>query len=272
MLSSSTGTFLGTGTVLTQNNFIVQVRNPPRPPARENEITVEVDTETSSTDEQIGRTTLPEGREEVDGEEWLREEEEEQNKLQRQWQKEEEKVRVKKGRGSRKSGGRDPLCQSFTVNETGAFLTSFDVYFASKDPNAKLTVQLRTMELGTPTQNLVQDFCEITVNPDYINVSNDASVPTTFRFQSPVYLPPDEEFALVFISASTDKYTMWCATMGEKSVKTTQLPDVQNVVVSKQYLGGSLFKSQNGTIWTASQNQDLAFKLRKAQVCWRWYC
>ena len=29
MLSSSSGTFLGTGTVLTQNNFIVQVRNPP---------------------------------------------------------------------------------------------------------------------------------------------------------------------------------------------------------------------------------------------------
>ena len=51
---------------------------------------------------------------------------------------------------------------------------------------------------------------------------------------------------------------------GEKSIKTTQLPDVQNVVVSKQDTGGSLFKSQNGTIWTACQNQDLTFKLRKA--------
>ena len=66
-----------------------------------------------------------------------------------------------RGRGERKSGGRDPLCQSFTVNETGAFLTSFDVYFASKDPNAKLTVQLRTMELGVPTENLVQDFVKL---------------------------------------------------------------------------------------------------------------
>ena len=28
--------------------------------------------------------------------------------------------------------------------------------------------------------------------------------------------------------------------------------------------GGSLFKSQNGTIWTPTQNQDLTFKLRKA--------
>ena len=57
---------------------------------------------------------------------------------------------------------------------------------------------------------------------------------------------------------------MWVATMGQKTVRTTNLPDVQNVVVSKQYIGGSLFKSQNGTIWTASQYQDLTFKLRKA--------
>ncbi|GIS08927.1 MAG: hypothetical protein CM15mP113_0570 [Pseudomonadota bacterium] len=35
-------------------------------------------------------------------------------------------------------------------------------------------------------------------------------------------------------------------------------------VVSKQYIGGSLFKSQNGTIWTPSQYEDLTFKLRKA--------
>mgnify|MGYP007000238866 len=58
-----------------------------------------------------------------------------------------------KGKSWKKSGGRDPLCQSFTVDETGAFLTSFDVYFASKDPNAKLTVQLRTMGFGAPTEN-----------------------------------------------------------------------------------------------------------------------
>ena len=57
---------------------------------------------------------------------------------------------------------------------------------------------------------------------------------------------------------------MWVATMGQKTVGTTNLPDVENVVVSKQYIGGSLFKSQNGTIWTASQYQDLTFKLRKA--------
>ena len=46
-----------------------------------------------------------------------------------------------------KAPHRDPLAQSFRVDETGAFLTSFDVYFASKDPNAKVFVELEHMEL-----------------------------------------------------------------------------------------------------------------------------
>ena len=107
----------------------------------------------------------------------------------------------------------------------------------------------------------MQDYAAITLNPSEINVSDDASVPTTIRFTSPIYLEGGEMYSLVFLCPSSDKYEMWVATMGEKSVKTTQLPDVQNVVVSKQYLGGSLYKSQNGTIWTPSQNQDLTLSL-----------
>ena len=230
--SSASGTYLGTGTVLTQQNNVVQVRNPPRPPQRENEIEVRTADEVQRS-EQIVRTF---GR-----------------RRRRNW------------RRRRRRGRRDPLAQSFTVDGSGAFLTSFDVYFAQKDETAKLTVQLATVELGIPTINLVQDFTEVVLDPKDINISGDASVPTTIRFPSPVFLPPDEEYALIFLCPQSDKYEMWVSTMGQKSIKTTQLPDVQNVIVSKQYIGGSLFKSQNGTIWTPSQNQDLTFKLRKAK-------
>jgi len=170
----------------------------------------------------------------------------------------------KEERRKYKAPHRDPLAQSFTVDETGAFLTSFDVFFKSKDERAKLFVELRYVELGTPTKYLVQDYAQIAVNPNNINVSDDASVATTLSFPSPIYLEPEKEYALVFLAPSSDKYEMWVATMGQKTVGTTNLPDVENVVVSKQYIGGSLFKSQNGTIWTASQYQDLTFKLRKA--------
>ena len=232
--SSASGTYLGTGTVLTQQNNVVQLRNPPRPPQRENEVEVRTSTETTRS-EQLVRT-FARGR-----------------RRRRNW------------RRRRRRGRRDPLAQSFTVDGSGAFLTSFDVYFASKDDTAKLTVQLATVELGIPTINLVQDFTEVVLNPEDINISSDASIPTTIRFPSPVFLPPDEEYALIFLCPQSDKYEMWVSTMGQKSIRTTQLPDVQNVIVSKQYIGGSLFKSQNGTIWTPSQNQDLTFKLRKAK-------
>ena len=167
-----------------------------------------------------------------------------------------------------KAPHRDPLAQSFTVDGRGAFLTSFDLYFATKDPGAKIYVELRTVELGTPTSFLVQDFTQVALNPENINI-NEANpfepVPTRVRFPSPVYLEADTEYAIVILSPASDGYEMWTATMGKKTVRTQNLPDVQNVVVTKQYIGGSLFKSQNGTIWTPSQYQDLTFKLYKAK-------
>tara|TARA_B100000003_G_scaffold207776_1_gene226204 strand:+ start:17691 stop:25220 length:7530 start_codon:yes stop_codon:yes gene_type:complete len=168
-----------------------------------------------------------------------------------------------------KAPHRDPLAQSFTVDDgSGIFLTSFDLYFARKDPAAKVFVELRTVELGTPTQYLVQDYTQVALNPNDINVTPEGSlnpVPTRVRFESPVYLEAGTEYAIVILSPASDNYEMWVATMGQKTVTTSNVPDVQEVVVSKQYIGGSLFKSQNGTIWTASQYQDLTFKLYKAQ-------
>ena len=167
-----------------------------------------------------------------------------------------------------KAPHRDPLAQSFTVDGKGIFLTSFDLYFATKDPGAKIYVELRTVELGTPTSFLVQDYTQVALNPENINI-NEANpfepVPTRVRFPSPVYLEGGKEYAIVILSPASDGYEMWTATMGKKTVRTQNLPDVQNVVVTKQYIGGSLFKSQNGTIWTPSQYQDLTFKLYKAK-------
>ena len=167
-----------------------------------------------------------------------------------------------------KAPHRDPLAQSFTVDGKGIFLTSFDLYFATKDPGAKIYVELRTVELGTPTSFLVQDFTQVALSPENINI-NEANpfepVPTRVRFPSPVYLEGGKEYAIVILSPASDGYEMWTATMGKKTVRTQNLPDVQNVVVTKQYIGGSLFKSQNGTIWTPSQYQDLTFKIYKAK-------
>jgi len=163
-----------------------------------------------------------------------------------------------------RGGGKDPLAQSFTVDETGAFLTSVDLYFANKDENEKCYVQIRTVELGTPTSQIVQDYAQVELFPDQITTSTDASVATNVKFPSPVYLQPNTEYAIVILSPNSDQYELWAARMGEKTVNTQSLPNAESVLVTRQYIGGSLFKSQNGTIWTASQFEDLKFKLYKA--------
>ena len=118
--------------------------------------------------------------------------------------------------------------------------------------------------MGTPTNQLVTEYSQVTLEPKDIQTSTDASVPTTITFPSPVYLEPDREYCFVLLAPTTDEYEVWIARMGEKTVNAATLPDAESVVVTKQYVGGSLFKSQNGTIWTASQFEDLKFDLYKA--------
>ena len=164
----------------------------------------------------------------------------------------------------RRRGGKDPLAQSFTVDETGAFLTSVDLFFSNKDESEKVTVEVRTVELGTPTNELVDDFSRVTLEPSQVNTSSDGTVATNVKFPSPIYLEPNTEYAVVILAPTTNQYEHWIARMGERTINTTTLPNAESVLVTKQYVGGSLFKSQNGTIWTASQFEDLKFKLYKA--------
>jgi hypothetical protein len=158
----------------------------------------------------------------------------------------------------------DPLAQSFLVEDEGAFITSVDVFFGNKDPgNIPVEVQIRTMELGTPTTTLVSPDARVLVKPSEITTSRDGTVATNIKFPSPIYLEPNLEYALVLL-ADTDQYEVWIAEMGQKTVNASQLPAATGVVYSAQYSLGSLFKSQNGSIWNASQYEDMTFKLYRA--------
>lgn len=172
----------------------------------------------------------------------------------------------------------DPLAQSFTVSGTsdpsfgntpnedsnGAYLTAVDLFFYKKDPgNAPITVEIRTMQLGTPTRTIVGN--PVTLNPSNINLSTAATVATRVTFKEPIFLEPNQEYALVLLAPQSDQYEVWIAEMGEKTIETKDLPNSQAVRYSTQFAIGSLFKSQNGSIWTANQYQDLKFKLYKAR-------
>ena len=91
----------------------------------------------------------------------------------------------------------DPLAQTFRVDETtGVFITSVDVFMQTKDEELPLTLQVRTVETGLPTSKILP-FSVVVLDPSEVNVSEDASIPTTFTFESPIYLTGEQEYALV---------------------------------------------------------------------------
>jgi len=171
----------------------------------------------------------------------------------------------------------DPLAQSFSVggnistpdlngqndDANGVFLTAVDLFFANKPSgNDPVRIEVRTVELGTPTRTIIGN--PVTLRPGDVNVSTNGETATRVTFDYPIFLAPGQEYAIVAVASTTDEYELWIAEMGEKTVNTQSLPDAESVVYSKQFALGSLFKSQNGSIWTANQYQDLKFKLYKA--------
>lgn len=169
---------------------------------------------------------------------------------------------------SRPPRRRDPLAQSFFVeDETGVFLTGVDVFFETKDDDIPVTLQLRTMIAGVPS-NVIIPFSEITLEPERINVSADGSVATRFTFSSPVYLSgtqeqsvrvnesPNSEYSIVLLSDSPN-YRVFISRLGELDIQT-------GTRISTQPTLGSLFKSQNGSTWTPSQYEDLKYNIYRA--------
>ena len=156
----------------------------------------------------------------------------------------------------RQVGWYDPVAQSIMIDvKGGAFITSVDVYFQSKSETVPAQCQIRTMKNGYPSTTILP-FGKCTVEPENVQISEDASLPTKFTFPSPVYLQQDIEYCFV-IMANTQDYHIWLSHMGDPEVGGSRM-------ISDQPYAGVLFKSQNASTWTASQMEDLKFTVRRA--------
>ena len=83
-----------------------------------------------------------------------------------------------------------------------------------------------------------------------------STTPTNFKFDYPVYLQNDTEYALVLETDSID-YLVWASKLGETEIATS-------TTVTTQPALGSLFKSQNTNAWTEDLFEDLKFNLHRA--------
>lgn len=151
---------------------------------------------------------------------------------------------------------RDPIAQSFRIsNVGGGFITKVDIAFATKAAAIPVTLQIRTLSSGVPSE-LLLPFGEKSLLPSQVNVSTDGSAMTSFVFDDPVFLEEGKEYAIVLL-ADTQEYNVFIAQMGQNVIG-------QDIAVSKQPHVGVFFQSSNGSTWTPSQEMDMKFTIWKA--------
>jgi hypothetical protein len=151
----------------------------------------------------------------------------------------------------------DPLAQSFMIEDRGGvYLESVDLFFGKKDQNIPISVQIREMENGFPC-NRILPLSTCVLNSEDVEISENASIATNFKFPAPVYISESQEYCIVLFTDSNE-YEVWISEMGQVDITGDR-------TISEQPYAGVLFKSQNASTWSENQLQDLKFTLYRAK-------
>lgn len=155
----------------------------------------------------------------------------------------------------------DPVAQGFFTFGAGGpvSITSIDLYFASKDENIPVQLQIRKVVAGLPDFNFVSADAVVDMPAAEVKVTGDAdnfSTPTTFRFKVPIVLEADQQYCFV-VQSNSNAYYMYMASQGEQSFETKK-------VIFEQPYSGIMFKSANNFTWTPMQSSALKFRINKA--------
>ena len=149
----------------------------------------------------------------------------------------------------------DPVAQTFKIDQKeGVFLSKVDLFFSEKDDNIPVKVYLVETINSRPGQKILP-FSEVILNPSSVNTSTDASSATTVTFPSPVYCQGGKEYAII-LKPDSQKYKVWVSRLGDTDIGGTRR-------ISTQPLFGSFFRSQNTSLWSEDQMEDLKFTLHK---------
>ena len=167
----------------------------------------------------------------------------------------------------------EPIAQSLTINtpnsEAGVYATSLTIYFKqlAQIGNHGVTVYLCETNNGYPDGSKVLPFSTVhltksqIVAQDTVNslgYSNDASLGTTFTFESPVFLNSSTTYAFIVKPDNNDPdYWVYSAELGEFDIKS-------GLQMFSQPIIGTAFYGATTTQWTALQTEYIKFKLNIA--------
>jgi len=157
----------------------------------------------------------------------------------------------------------EPVAQAMTINvpnkEAGVFATSIDLYFKQKSSIGNgVLLYICEMVNGYPNGKSILPFSAVHLDSDDILVSEDASIKTTFTFESPVFLSADTEYAFIVKPDQNDPDVwLWTAELGDIDVTT-------GVQVSSQPIVGTAYYGATVSTWTVLPKEYIKFNLNVA--------
>lgn len=139
----------------------------------------------------------------------------------------------------------DPQAETFTL-DAPALISGVDIWFCAKGSAGRCFAEIRTVENGWPTQEVVANS---------ITSSAALLLDQWHRFTwAPVRLEAGREYAVV-IGCDDAVTSLAIAELGKFD------PAAQQWVTQQPYQIGVRLSSSNGSTWTAHQDSDLAFRL-----------
>jgi hypothetical protein len=145
-------------------------------------------------------------------------------------------------------------------SEAGLYATSLTIYFKQKAQIGTngVTVYLCETNNGYPDGNKVLPFSTVHLPYASITESNDASVGTTFTFESPVFLNNASTYAFIVKPDNNDPdYWVYSAELGDFDIKS-------GLQMFSQPIIGTAFYGATTTQWSALQTEYIKFQLNVA--------
>jgi hypothetical protein len=168
-----------------------------------------------------------------------------------------------------------PIGQTFFVNAPatgvpGVYITRVDLFFKSISTVFGIELQIRTTSNGVPTPERLP-FASKTIypytgptpppvtTPNVPFASDNASIPTSFIFDTPIFVQAGTSYALVLLSLGDNPdYKIWTAEIGQTDT-ITGTPIYENNQI------GDLFISSNDISWEPNINEDMKFIIYTAE-------
>jgi hypothetical protein len=166
----------------------------------------------------------------------------------------------------------DPLAQTFLITgrqiaqiqTSGMYLTKMDLYFKTKSATLGVEIQLREVDpaSGAITRRLLP-YGRVTLQPNDVNISDDATLPTPVYFPAPVYLSDETEYAVLVAPIATNPdYQVHTAVIGMNDytgIGAARALKGEGARISEQPASGVLYYSSNDRIYEPVVDEDLKY-------------